>query len=155
MSQFYEFHAYCKNCVDGSRYAGLCSRTKLQRMQRFFPLMFFNPQLSQTIMNKLTAYPIRTNSIRKLSTDILNHIREVSSWQKIKLSEENKYRCPKCNNGKLRTLEYRTPKSDGRKRYSLDVRVCHLCKCIVSDDSEIIFVDAKTGIQLADITTWE
>jgi len=63
------------------------------------------------------------------------------------MSEENKNRCPKCDKGRLKQLEYRATESIGRKRYSLNARVCQLCKTIVSADSEISFVDASNGIQ--------
>jgi len=65
--------------------------TKLQRMQRFSPSIFFNPQLSQTIMSKLAAHQIRTHSIRKLSTDILNGITRSLLTMKYK-------QCPKSDN---------------------------------------------------------
>lgn len=64
----------CGLITGSSHCAGLCSRTKLQRAQRFFQSVLFSPQLSQTITNKLEVCMIRTHSIRKLSmsTQILS-----------------------------------------------------------------------------------
>ena len=53
----------CKNYGKSDGHAELWSRTKLQHMHRFLESTFFSPQISQRIMNKLTAHPIRTHSI--------------------------------------------------------------------------------------------
>jgi len=63
------------------------------------------------------------------------------------MSEENKNRCPKCDKGRLKQLEYRATEPIGRKRYSLSARVRQLCKTIVSSDPEISFADASNGIK--------
>jgi len=66
------------------------------------------------------------------------------------LSEENKTRCPKCDIGKLRQLEFCATESDGRKRHTPNTKMCQLCNTIVSYDLEISFhqvVDANNGIQ--------
>ena len=55
------------------------------------------------------------------------------------MSEENKNRCPKCDKGRLKQLEYRATENIGRKRYSLNARICQLCKTIICNDPEITF----------------
>jgi RNA polymerase subunit RPABC4/transcription elongation factor Spt4 len=56
------------------------------------------------------------------------------------MSEENKNRCPKCDVGKLRTLMYRATESDGRNWKNSNLKICQLCKTIITNDDEINFV---------------
>ncbi|MCH9657191.1 hypothetical protein K0U27_00615 [archaeon] len=67
------------------------------------------------------------------------------------MSEENRNRCPKCDKGKLRSLEFRATESDGRKRYSVNAKTCQICKSIFYYDPKmkIYFLDANNGIQSA------
>ena len=56
--------------------------------------------------------------------------------------------------GRLRKLEFRATESDGRKRYSVDVKKCQLCDAYFyyNKQTKFYFVDANNGIQFTDFS---